>query len=187
MAPLAIRDPAQQADGGEIGGLQARACRPAYTTGRAQAPAHVGLPVVDQPAPVPDLRHAQHHGECLAFPGAKKLEDRPRALQGALGKEADAVEMAASRALRHLLLVGPVAAVLPERLCPDLIRSPAVVVRAVCDGVEIARLGLGGEAPQWQVCQQPASARVHGHPPVRGAHHRAKRCTRIRKIEGRSA
>ena len=93
IAPLAIRDPNQHAGGVDIGYLQARAFRQAHTTGIDHAQAHLGLPVVDQPEHVPDLLNAQHYGEFLAFPGANKLEDRPRALQGALVKEADAVEM----------------------------------------------------------------------------------------------
>lgn len=97
MAPWALRTADQPAGGGARGDLLARAFRHAHTPGLEPAPAHGGLPVVDHPEPVPDLLTAQPHGEVLACPGAHTRDDRPRARQGALVKDAAAVAMQASR------------------------------------------------------------------------------------------
>jgi hypothetical protein len=93
--------------------------------------------------------------------------------------------MDASRALGNLLLMEPGEAVLPELRCTDVIGSPPIVLGQVCDGIEVARLGPGGQAPQWQVFQHAASARRHRYPPVREESHGSNRSTRIRRIDCR--
>jgi hypothetical protein len=64
----------------------------------------------------------------LAVPGTDALEDRPRALQGALVEEPDPIEMEASRALRDLLLIEQIEKVVPELLFANVIGSPSVVL-----------------------------------------------------------
>jgi hypothetical protein len=84
----------------------------------------------------------------LAVPGTDELEDRPRALQGALVEEPDPIEMDASRALRDLLLIEQVEEVLSDLLCTELIGSPPVVLGQVFDGFQIALLSLGGQSTE---------------------------------------
>jgi hypothetical protein len=116
-----------------------------------------------------------------------EFEDRPRALPRTRVAEPDPSKMDAERALGDLLLIEQGAAVLPECLFAHVIGSTSVVLSQVLDGFEIALLGAGGQASALAIFQHPASARSHGHPPVRGKHHGSKRSTRIRKINGRSA
>ena len=75
----------------------------------------------------------QHDGQILAVPGRMSFEDRPRALQRALG---------------DLLLIEQGEEVLPELLFANVIGSPSVVLSQVFDGFEIALLGPGGQAPE---------------------------------------
>jgi hypothetical protein len=75
----------------------------------------------------------------------------------------------------------------PDLRFADLLRSTPVGLGQLCAGIERARLGPGGQAPELPVFQPTASERRHRHPPIRGEYDGSKRSTRIRKIKGRSA
>ncbi len=171
FAPVALADADPQAQPTRIHHLQTH---PGF---RAWSPGQQGAHVL----------RTQHDGQLLAGPGMDECEDRPRALQRALGEKPDPIELDASRALGDLLLMEQGEDVLPEFLFAHVIGSPAVVLSQVCDGFERAVLGPGSQAPELEIFQHTASERRHRDPPVRGEHHGSKRSTRIRKINGRSA
>ena len=187
FAPCALSDTDQQALRIKVRDLERRPFPSAQPTRRDQLQTPAGVRAFDQGQPGAHCLWTPHDGQWLAGPGTDAREDGPRALPRALVEALDALQVEASRALRDLFLMDHVAAGRPDLLCTDLIGSPSVVVGQVVDGVQRARLRLGGQTPEWQVCAHPASERRHGHPPVRGTSHGAKSSTRISKRDDRSA
>jgi hypothetical protein len=185
LAPLALAHAHQPALSGEVRDLPLGPFPQAQPAGIAQRQTRPGVGVFDPGHHGAHGLWTQHDGPCVAVPGTDALEDRPRALQGALRDEPDPVEMEASRALGNLRLLAPGEAVLPERRCTDVIGSPPIVLGQGFDGVAVARLGPGGQAPQWQVFPHAASERSHRYPPVRDESHGSKRSTRIRRLDCR--
>jgi hypothetical protein len=179
--------PHQHAVGGKVGDLQMRPLCQAQPAGIDQLQTRPGLRSVDHGQQGADLPPTQHAGPCVEVPRAHAVDDWPRALPGVLVEEPEPIEVNPAGTLRHLLVVDQEEEVRPELLFTDLLQSPSVVLGEVFDGVEIALLGLGGQALELQIFQHPASERSHRHPPVRGESHGSKRSTRIRKIHGRSA
>jgi hypothetical protein len=185
--PLALVHPHQHALGVNVGDVQRRPLCQAQPAGIDQRQTRPGRRIVDQGQQGSDLPHTQHDGQFWDAPRSHEVEDWPWALQGVRVDEPDPLEVKTEGPLRHLLVVAQEEEVLPEVRFTHLIRSPSVVLGEVFDGVEIALLGLGGQAPELPIFQHPASERSHRHPPVRGESHGSKRSTRIRKIDGRSA
>jgi hypothetical protein len=119
-------------------------------------------------------------------PRAHEVEDGPRALPRALVEEPNPVELNPEGALGDLLLIEQEEEILAQLLVAELVRRASVVVRQLADGVEIALWGRGGQAPELQVFQHPASKAGHGHPPVRMAYELSPRVDTTRKREGSS-
>jgi hypothetical protein len=187
FAPLALADTDQHALGVDVRDLPRRPFPEAQPTSLDHLQTHAGVRALYQGQQGAPFLRTQHDGQCLVVPGTDAREDWPRALPRALVEEPDPIEMDASRALRDLLVIDQVEEVRPHLSCADLIGSSPVVWREVFDGVKRALLSLGSQTAAWHVFAHPASARSHGHPPVRGASQGFTSPTRIRKRDGRSA
>jgi hypothetical protein len=147
LAPLALADTDQPALRSNVRDLSRRPFPEAQPTRRDPLQTHAGCRAWYQGQPGAHCLRTPHDGQVLAVPGTDELEDRPRALQRALGEEPDPVAMEAARALGDLLLMAPVEDVWPELLCAHVIGSPSIVLSHVFDGCARAWLGPGGQAP----------------------------------------
>ena len=128
-----------------------------------------------------------HDGELLAVPGPSEGEERPRALQGTLREEPDAIEVDAESTLGDLLVIEQIQKVLAEFLCAELVRRVSVVLRQLAHSGDSTRLGLRGKPPKLQVFQHAALTCRHGNAPVRVAHDPRRTVDTNRTIDGRSA
>jgi hypothetical protein len=187
FAPLALADPDQHTLGVDVRDLEMGSFPEAQSTGVDHLQTQSCFRVDYRAQQQADFLQTQHDGQFLAVPRPSEREDRPRSLQGHLIEKPDAIEVDAEGTLGDLLVIEEIEKILPELIFAELIRSTPVVLGQMFDGIEIALLGPGGQAPELQVFPHTASERSHRHPPIRGEHYGSTRSTRIRKIEGRSA
>jgi hypothetical protein len=147
---------------------------------------HLGCRACDRGQQGADFLRTQHHGEFLAVPGPREDEERPRALQGALIAEPDAIEVDAEGTLGDLFVMEEIENVLAEVLFAELVGRTPVVLRPLVDSGDITLLGLGGKPPQLQVFEHTAAARRHGPPPVRVDYDPSQTVDTNNRIDGRS-
>jgi hypothetical protein len=186
-APLALADPHQHALGVDVRDLARGSFPETQATGIDHPQTPLGFRACDRGQQGADFWRTQHDGELLAVPGPSEGEERPRALQGTLREEPDAIEVDAEGPLGDLLVIEQIQKVLAEFLFAELVRRASVVWRQLAHSGDITLLGLRGKPPKLQVFQQAASPCSHGHSPVRVAHDPSHTVDTNRKIDGRSA
>jgi hypothetical protein len=185
LAPVPLAHPHEPPWRVEGGDLPRGAVGQAPPAGLAHLQTQAGGRAWAQGRPRAHGRRTPPDGRCVAGPDAR--EAGPRALPRALVDEAAPIQGEASRARRTLVLSGQRAAVRPALRGPELLGSPPGVWGRVGAGVPTALRRRGGPTPEGPGCAPTASARRHGHPPVRGASQGATSSTRISKREDRSA
>jgi hypothetical protein len=187
LAPLALGSPHQHAWRGDVGDLQLGPCGQQQATSIHQPQTPPGCRGLDQGQERPDRPQTPHDRQFWGVSGSNTVEDGPRALPRALVEAPAPLEVHTPGPLRNRLVGDQAEAVLGELRCTHLVRRAPIMWCQMLHGFEVTRLDPRGQAPEWQVFQQTASARGHRHPPVRGEHQGAEWSTRIRKINGRSA
>jgi hypothetical protein len=105
LAPVALADPHQQALGGNVRDLERGPFPETQATGIAHPQTHLGFRACDRGQQGADFLRTPHDGECWAVPGPREGEERPRALQGPLREEPDAIEVDAEGTLGDLLVI----------------------------------------------------------------------------------
>jgi hypothetical protein len=173
--PCALTDPHQQALGVDIRDLERCPFPEAEPTRGAHPPTPPSVRALDHGEQGPDFSRAQHDGPLWGVPGSHTVEDRPWALQRPLVEEPDPLEVHAEGALGDVRLGPQAEAILAELHCAELVGSASRVASQLLHRGDIALLGLGGEPPQRQVCQHPASEGSHRDPPVHGGYDLAQK------------
>jgi hypothetical protein len=155
-------------------------------TGIDHPQTHLGFRACDRGQQGADFLRTQHDGELLAVPGPSEGEERPRALQGMLIEEPDAIEVDAEGTLGDLFVIEEIKKVLAGILLAELVGRAPVVLRQLVDSCDITLLGLEGKPPQLQVFEHTAAERRHGYPPVRVEYDPSQTVDTNKRIDVRS-